>query len=431
MKKFLLVALMSLMACAVGCGGDDGGGGAGGGGGSDAADVHDEDTTQLPDTGPDAEDSGPSDGGGDTGTDAGDTGADADGGTTQYPDDISFEAYQDAFLSEQISLLCTVGWQCASPMAANAYQAKRFNSEQACRDELPNLAWLQAGKEHQTNRVQRLIDAGRVIFDSDQAATCLNMIANLSEEDTCDTRLVSEIDECLANPTLTGTIGEGGDCIESMECADEHAYCDTQADSCDGTCTINLPDCGGEVCTDSQFCQRPDNGTDSCESLKTEGAQCEDSRECGEGLSCLVLDSETTGVCLSRGSRARGEACTTSFFCQGSDQCIDETCEAFAFVDQGDACDSDVVCEPGTSCRMTSPDSVVGTCQPPADVGETCLYTDDCLYELYCDRPDRDQAGSCARVKSDGASCDRGEECESGTCVSDTCGGQEQLCPVP
>ncbi len=408
MRKLFFMPLICTLALAAGCGDD----------GTTGTNSNSTPTDASQDAGPQPDVADATDDVGDapepdaTADATGDTTDDAADGSSSYPDDIGFEEYQDALLSASIDVACTGAWQCASPMADSTPIARRFDSAQDCRDELETSPIIRAPIDQDTSEIAGLIADGRIIYDSQAAADCLNGLAGLSTQAICHNELDDAFTACNEG-ILTGTIGDGAACTLSDECAGE-AYCSS------GTCTLS--DCDGTVCDDSEYCHRSANGSESCEPRKTEGSQCDGYNQCGEGLSCMTLDSEDTGVCLAPGSRDRGEACSSATFCGGTDMCVDETCQEFEFVQQGGACEAADFCEPGTICQLASADAVVGSCQPPADVGDACSETEVCYFPMHCDGATDSQLGSCARPKPNGASCDRRDECESGLCVNDTCG---------
>jgi hypothetical protein len=424
-KNFLCILLIGLMASLVGC----------------SDDANPASNNSVDDIGLQNDDAGEQDDSGwsihiDAGEDAfgGDAEQNPDGASTTYPDDITFEDYREEYRDHLLEFACNLTWRCEAAIVRDLGLSGRFNSREECIAQTQTADPLTIPYANETNEFKRLIDAGRIIFESEEAAACLNAFANLDATEFCSNRDLEELADC-SDPEafLTGTIGEGGTCLQTVECAGDDLYCDSSADTCGGTCTVDEPYlCGGVECAEDQYCRADSGGALSCATRETEGSLCRGDYQCGEGLKCLILDGESSGVCLSAGSRAQGEACESDFYCSGNDLCVDETCVEFAFTAEGEACDPDAVCEPGTNCIRASVDAVIGTCMPSQGVGNPCLSPTDCNLNLFCDRPSYDRMGSCARPKEDGSTCESSNECRSQNCASGICGPDpSSQCPIP
>ncbi len=432
MRKWMIVALTCVAVGATACGGgsssnsnngttSDTGQQADGGTVADAG----SDAATASDTGDagSGQDATTADGGADT-ADAGQ----ADSGTT-YPNDVAFQTYREDVVKLQTKLFCQISWECQSPVVGDVGVGSRYASEQDCLDQMAQDPAIRAEFDQDTANYQRLIDAGRIIYDSENAAACLNFVAGLSQDQMCDPAVLFTTDgPCDQSKILQGTIGDGGSCINSHECAGD-AYCNITGGSCSGTCTTRSSNCGGSTCADGEYCDYSQS-PNVCETDKTEGAQCTSNRECGANT-CMILDGDASGVCMAPRSRAIGESCTSYSLCEGTAQCVNQTCEAFSFVTEGHACDTEHTCEPGTLCLYASTDAVVGTCKPPAGVGDPCMYSDNCQAGLFCDGATSASLGSCARPKPSGADCHYAAECQSGLCVDSKCADTASQCPIP
>ena len=67
----------------------------------------------------------------------------------------------------------------------------------------------------------------------------------------------------------------------------------------------------------------------------------------------------------------------------------------------------------------------MGTCKRYHQLGEPCTYMgDNCSYYdgLYCTAPAAMTSGQCAKMKANGASCQRSDECV-GACIGLVCAG--------
>jgi predicted small lipoprotein YifL len=419
---------------------------------------------------------------------------DADPDATSFPDDISFESFMEAIVSFNISSVCTRAWECSTPFRDGAPPlGRRFDSVQECRSTLQNSALFQATVSESLEPRQSLIEAGRINYDSQQAAECLEELTSLSVAQICGPNFLAFAQACQPFPTR-GTIAPGGTCINASECEGEEGYCSRPPDTCNGTCKL-FDGCGmGPACPDDEGCVFHDATTASCEPLKSRGTPCdrqsecgerlyctsgvsstcelrkssgmdcarqeqcadryacvygtggidrtcEDPRsqgeacrnqdECGDDLDCMILDSESTGICTGRGDLQRGDSCSHTEYCAPSDTCVDETCIKLEYLSQGSTCTDETHCAPGTICQLATPGATTGTCKLPGQIDDTCVDTTSCAFELYCEGASDSQAGSCAPSKADGAGCSENNDCTSGRCREDVCGTPPQMCPIP
>ncbi|QDG52214.1 hypothetical protein FIV42_16150 [Persicimonas caeni] len=348
-----------------------------------------------------------------------------------YSEDISHDEFTEAYTRLAIErTFCEYAWQCEVPVYDNYGPARKFESEAECAEKLPTDGMAQEWLSYEFEKNAQLIEAGALAFDSANAAGCLNLIAGLDSSELCDARSVIKGGENPCQEIYSGLTAEGETCIDSIQCAGDDAWCETEGDSCGGTCIVEAGCGDGPSCGDDEVCEYDgETGTESCQPLKAEGEEC-DFWGCQDGLECVVPEGADVGTCRAP-NLGEGEACAdTPELCREGLYCIEGTCQSFAFVAQGEACDiakwgdSDP-CEPGLVCHVTAPGETTGQCNPPAAVGEACANGLVCEWNLFCDKTSNDQLGTCAERKADGSACERSVECQSFYCGSE--GNCEQL----
>ncbi|MGA9521763.1 MAG: hypothetical protein WBV82_09875, partial [Myxococcaceae bacterium] len=125
-----------------------------------------------------------------------------------------------------------------------------------------------------------------------------------------------------------------------------------------------------------------------------------------ESLSCDTRAVSVTDVasCAAalRGTQVAGERCLSWLECAASDFCDDSaTCPGICTprFGLGEPAPSAAMCQVGLRLASDS------TCQPFAEVGESCGDKWDCAADLYCAQ------GTCAPLKLEGAHCTSSLEC--------------------
>ena len=251
-------------------------------------------------------------------------------------------------------------------------------------------------------QLQQAISAGTAQYDAAAARTCLNDLADRG----C--AAFDEIGATVCNDAFIGTIEEGRDCSQTVECIGD-AYCRVDA-LCPGTCTARVG--SGEPCTSSDECQT--------------------------GLSC---DIGTCGVRRGEGEACGGGTdpqCRAGFVCQGEDlaEMGTGTCVAAASLlaaPLDGTCDVGqlMLCEEGLSCVITGA-TVSGTtseCRAAATSGGDCFtgLPEMCPSGEYCDANPLVGAfmGACTASPGEGEACATtllGANCAVGlTCVENVC----------
>lgn len=264
------------------------------------------------------------------------------------------------------------------------------------------------------------IEVGRIEYDDEAAAACLNYAAAR----TCDrVEFHAWTDEELAGQAaclavFKGRMGKNGPCASALECADE-SICGFDPGCtdmcCPGACRVlaagiavgqpcgqnpNVdcvegsacsfdPDTSTQVCTplaglgescefancDAEGACNYDGLKYACASRKGEGEACQYYLDCMDGLVCVRDEQNTNGVCVRPADE--GEDCVEAVnsyetTCRRFDNYCDAgSLKCVTLPGQGEACETDVGCRGDFFCTQ-----VDYTCSPVADAGEPCDYYD-------------------------------------------------------
>lgn len=178
-------------------------------------------------------------------------------------------------------------------------------------------------------RAKAAIDAGTAVYDGELAERCMR--PQLDAADQCDpaalfgARRTSECQVGSARAFVVGQVDDGGDCVDSLECADE------------GDCVVE---------------EDPDTITiaGTCVARAGEGDSCDDV-QCKAGLSCTFGEERAT--CERIELRDNGEDCFDDSECS-SGFCVDSGSGACA--ESGEPCATDDDCDAGNFefCELPS-----------------------------------------------------------------------------
>jgi hypothetical protein len=258
------------------------------------------------------------------------------------------------------------------------------------------------------------VSAGRLGYDAQKAADCLNGYAKGS---------------CSQTPAACASIFTGkqppdAGCLVAEECS-AGSYCDVFALTCPYVCrpyqpVFELCDFNDADCEpQSTWCGR-DGGHYQCFPRKADGDTCISTNyaECPRDSTC-VYDEFDVGTCMKTYATT-GEPCRVS----GSYP----VCDADSFCRQegdpqdpplppgvctkriglGGTCSGfDRVCQPGLRCSGLY---TVGECVPLAREGDICNGYGDCELDLYCSTA----TSRCVRYPADGGDCRNTYYCDRG-----------------
>jgi hypothetical protein len=258
---------------------------------------------------------------------------------------------------------------------------------------------------------QAAVDQGKVIFDGDTAAKCLDEFGS----QTCDQTDASgrSLPTSCGN-IVHGTVGAGGQCALDEEC--KSGTCDVptcQMACCQGTCTGDAPPApggagtactGSSQCTSGNFCDFSATPT-VCAPLKAAGATCQSTSECAYGLGCA---GTTTRTCKTLPKL--GEACPDGVCRDAGDYCstTDMTCKKIGLA--GATCTSSNECSSFYPC-----DTTTMKCTKGPGTGQPCGTSLRCFDAgTFCDTSAT--TPTCVTLRADGGACTASSQCESDNC---------------
>ncbi len=258
------------------------------------------------------------------------------------------------------------------------------------------------------------IAVGRIEYDAEKAATCLNYV----RARTCDlvhpwTEAELAGREACAG-VFVGRMGRNGPCAAATECAEASVCgfdpnCTATESCCVGACrvlatpvAIGQPCPGNTTCEEGAYCEFDfntsmptvckaalklgeacanaaciagtycdyDQETPTCKAPKAEGSRCYGDQECASLSSCLYDDLLGEARCFKL--RAEGEGCDPDIYAA---QCLrvdntcrlDGTCGPLPGINEACpkwVCQGDLFCSSGAGQR----------CVPVADASESCGY---------------------------------------------------------
>ena len=229
------------------------------------------------------------------------------------------------------------------------------------------------------------VKAGKVIYDGQTAAACLDVYRALScAVSGAGLSSVTQAQSC--KDIIKGTVATGGACLMDEECqsqACDRSACTTDTECCAGTCTAKIPaggDCSaaGSRCADDLFCRRGTGTTGICTALIADGQPCTSSDYCEAGRRCNVVTGTSAGTCGVL--PAHGQACPGMTCDLLSDLCdpASKTCVSRIAIG-GDCSAIPTGCVPYANC-----DASTMKCVARKRAGEACAQSSDCLSGVAC-----------------------------------------------
>jgi hypothetical protein len=258
---------------------------------------------------------------------------------------------------------------------------------------------LSAYWEWSVRGLQGEIDTGRVSYNQDRAASCLNAIQTAPCPASTDGRDPYALG---CRGVFQGTVATGTACVYDIECASGHCrWSLDQANACSspccaGTCAT-LVDVGASCftydfssdCAPTDYCKGPayvSNGT--CQARLPQGEPCgvseeepcQDGLTCGESDTCVPFPKDGQPCTYSgppcdnydsycdpmRGTcqaRLKVGAPCPGYGCVGYAQCLNGICTLMPGA--GDACTVPDGGYPGSTCRWYATSCIDGICQEP------------------------------------------------------------------
>ncbi len=322
--------------------------------------------------------------------------------------------------------LCQQVRECAQSRAGSELTLLALSPSFA--DRCPDLVGREIGS---LGYLLDLVEAGRVVYDSQAAARCLEEVAA-----TCSLEGGFEISPACRD-TFRGTAELGEDCSVTDECV-PGSFCNAEnvMDVCEGVCVARLP--VGALCQDGNECARVEGtGVASCRTNGSPDRVCV-SLEIRTGLA----EGALCGDLVSGGLQQAYGLCAAEFFCDDPDRDDVGTCTRPIAV--GSPCvPGQQACEEGALCLDLSSQpqcvamTVVTTAGSPCDdqtlvcdyvaglscesgqcvaaAAGSCQEFFHCGPGEYCDGT----SDLCAPLKANGVECQSSSECLSDTCRDD------------
>ncbi|MEO8212484.1 MAG: hypothetical protein ABI560_04800 [Myxococcales bacterium] len=229
------------------------------------------------------------------------------------------------------------------------------------------------------------VKAGKVIYDGQAAAACLDLYrvlgCNVSDAASIQS---SQVQSC--REMFKGTVATGAACLTSEQCQSQDcdkSDCPSTA-CCAGACVARISEGGvcagfGAYCADDLVCRV--SGTDNagiCTALIAGGQPCTSRDSCVPGRVCNVVKGTNAGTCgvlPSRGQECPGMACdSVADFCDPASK----TCVGRVPVG-GDCAGLPTGCVVYARC-----DVATMNCVARKRVGEACAQSNDCLIGVEC-----------------------------------------------
>jgi hypothetical protein len=353
------------------------------------------------------------------------------------PATIPISKLKEKYFEALVGSYCALVWRCEHPPTDLLSELGRDDSYASC----TKNAALQAQFGANIDQTLEAVRDGRISYDEEAAARCLNPIIEESNDPTfCDDPQIFDNNNPDCDLVFTGTVPQDGYCLNSQECepppGGDNAYCDRSGAVCYGTCKSNAPsnnDCNGATCTADQYCLNDGSTRPHCTAKLKLGDPCTQYESClGERSFCAY--SGTQGTCVARRSVPERGACIEDSQCYSGATCFRNRCTYATLGGVGDICDQQTTaCKPGLSCAIADVASGKSLCAMPGVSGAPCYDTGDCATDLYCANanldPQAPSSGRCTERKIDGKRCTSSEECESFSCDQDISGAS--VCTSP
>ncbi|MEO6773190.1 MAG: Dickkopf N-terminal cysteine-rich domain-containing protein [Kofleriaceae bacterium] len=255
--------------------------------------------------------------------------------------------------------------------------------------------------------------AGKLRYNGSLVAQCFAQLA----ASTCNPGDLANrrpIGQCLLG-MFVGAGPSGAACSQNVECASGSCAtsCEQDQQCCLGTCVGDAPPAPAplvigdacppgtgayDACPVGAYC---DTTTTSCTAVKPQGAHCQRTAECGDGLQCDVF---TTLTCVEASHVS--EPCTPAGHCgdEGLYCGNDQLCHYVALA--GEPCGAGQQCSSYTMC-----DPDLATCVAYPSTGGDCSVAQRCNdVGTYCD------GSVCRALKANGQPCQSDAECASVYC---------------
>ena len=300
------------------------------------------------------------------------------------------------------------------------YQARcgAVTSAAAC------VAIFSADAQYSIAVIAPLVANGTIKYDAAKARACLDLI-HVVPCDNSQRAVRVEPDACAQ--TFTGTIADGGACLNNLQCVSTSCSQTTCTDACcTGTCRPTRPapaalgqSCATGSCATDLYC----TSGGVCAALLAQGNPCNRDSQCAYGTACTGSPTVCApvpaegGACVTLGSGTKGYCGSTGLVCDATNHCA-RLPVAGAPCNSG-TCAADLVCDPANlNCAV----------RPP--IGSPCI-SEACAAGAFCDFSGAPSGpGVCKATKALGQPCSNADDCQSVFCRKGLC-ADPAVCAKP
>lgn len=232
-----------------------------------------------------------------------------------------FPLSSDQIFETQVRANCSYAFNCCEPVERSSEFLSLAPDEATCVEQ-----GLESGGEGSLlgQRAKAAIDAGKATYDGELAERCMRPFLDAAQQ--CDPNLRSIKTDAACEAGLSrffavGTVKDGKDCTDTIECADE-GTCVVESEpntiSVAGKCQAAAGE--GEAC-DDRNCK-----TGLTCTFEVDAATCQKIELLDNGASCFDDSQCSSGACVSSGETTcfdAGTACNSDDDCDADDFCSD------------------------------------------------------------------------------------------------------------
>lgn len=230
-----------------------------------------------------------------------------------------FPLASDQLFETQLRANCSYAFNCCEAVERSSFGFSNARDEGSCVEE-----GLETGGELALlgQRAKAAVDAGKATYDGELAERCMRPFLDAAQQCDPNLRSLNNTPECdfgFSRAFAVGTVKDGGDCTDSIECAEE-GTCVVESDAdtitVAGKCKAAAAegdDCSERGCQTGLQCTF-DGAAAKCTKivLLDDGESCFDGSQCSSGA-CITA---VNGTCFDGGA-----PCTADTDCGSDDFC--------------------------------------------------------------------------------------------------------------
>lgn len=223
-----------------------------------------------------------------------------------------FPLASDQLFETQLRANCSYAFNCCEAVERSSFGFSSAPDEGTCVEE-----GLETGGQLSLlgQRAKAAIDAGKATYDGELAERCMRPFLDAAQQCDPNLRSLDSSPECeagISRAFAVGTVKDGGDCTDFIECADEGACIvenEENTITIAGKCRAAAgegDDCSERNCQTGLECNF-EGDTAKCTKivLLDNGASCFDDSECKSGA---CVDGGEVGSCFDTGAACSEDA---------------------------------------------------------------------------------------------------------------------------